>query len=111
MIDDQEVILANLTRELVQRFAPERIVLFGSRARGDHHPDSDYDVIMVLGDVQYPEMDVRMIVQQLFSNVEIFVGSRDRFDRRRTDVGTLEYAADQDGRILYARSAADIRRV
>src|SRR4051812_36498090 len=80
MIEDQEVVLANLTEELVRRFAPERIVLFGSRARGDHHPDSDYDVIMVLGDVQYPEADVRRIVQQLFFNIEIFVGSRERFE-------------------------------
>lgn len=28
----------------------ERIVLFGSRARGDAHPDSDYDVAVFLKD-------------------------------------------------------------
>src|SRR5262245_14307136 len=26
----------------------ERIVLFGSRARGDHRPDSDYDLLVVV---------------------------------------------------------------
>lgn len=26
---------------------PERIILFGSRARGDHRPDSDFDVLVV----------------------------------------------------------------
>src|SRR5271169_1469357 len=29
----------------------ERLVLFGSRARGDAHPDSDYDVAVFLQDL------------------------------------------------------------
>ena len=29
----------------------ERVVLFGSRARGDAHPDSDYDVAIFLRDL------------------------------------------------------------
>ena len=27
----------------------DRLVLFGSRARGDHRPDSDYDLLVVVG--------------------------------------------------------------
>src|SRR4051812_36591637 len=105
MIDSQDVVLTELTRELVERFAPERIILFGSRARGDHHPDSDYDVMMVLGESQHSEDVVRRTVQEIRTDVEIFVGTREKFERRRTDVGTLEYAADQEGRILYTRAA------
>ncbi len=29
----------------------ERIVLYGSRARGDHHPDSDYDIAVFIRDL------------------------------------------------------------
>lgn len=29
----------------------ERVVLYGSRARGDHHSDSDYDVAVFLNDL------------------------------------------------------------
>ena len=37
----------------------ERVVLFGSRARGDAHEDSDYDVAVFLRDMadQFAEMD------------------------------------------------------
>jgi predicted nucleotidyltransferase len=30
----------------------ERLVLFGSRARGDHLPDSDYDIAVFLSDIE-----------------------------------------------------------
>ena len=34
----------NVVDEAVTRLDPQRIVLFGSRARGDHEPVSDYDL-------------------------------------------------------------------
>ena len=42
---------ADLLREIVRRIVaagrPQKIVLFGSRARGDHRPDSDIDLLVV----------------------------------------------------------------
>lgn len=42
--------LADLDRRLRKRFGPRfvRLILFGSRARGDARPDSDVDVAVVL---------------------------------------------------------------
>ena len=34
-------------RKIEEDFSPARIILFGSRARGDCHKDSDYDLIIV----------------------------------------------------------------
>jgi predicted nucleotidyltransferase len=57
------------TDRLLQRFRTaldelygrrlERVVLFGSRARGDANPDSDYDVAVFLDDVpdRWAELD------------------------------------------------------
>jgi uncharacterized protein len=42
---------ADLMNELVRRIVaaadPDKIVLFGSRGRGDHRPDSDIDLLLV----------------------------------------------------------------
>jgi uncharacterized protein len=42
--------LARLKRELQTLYGPrlKQVLLYGSRARGDHAPDSDYDVLVVL---------------------------------------------------------------
>lgn len=46
-------ILAEIARRLVDALRPERIYLFGSRARGDAAPDSDDDIVAVV-----PESDL-----------------------------------------------------
>jgi hypothetical protein len=38
--------LAEIVRRLVETFQPLRIYLFGSKARGDAGPDSDYDLLI-----------------------------------------------------------------
>ena len=37
-----------MVQRLVQRFDPEQIILFGSRARGKARPNSDYDLLVVV---------------------------------------------------------------
>ncbi len=37
-----------MVRRIVHRFRPERIILFGSHARGDAGPDSDVDLLVVM---------------------------------------------------------------
>lgn len=47
--------LAEAVRRLVAAYEPERIYLFGSVARGDAGPDSDYDLLVVVPDDAPPE--------------------------------------------------------
>jgi predicted nucleotidyltransferase len=47
--------LAELLRRLVPAYRPERVYLFGSPARGEAGPDSDYDLLLVVPDDAPPE--------------------------------------------------------
>ena len=47
--------LAEVVRRLVEAYRPERIYLFGSMARGDVGPDSDYDLLVIVPDEAPPE--------------------------------------------------------
>jgi predicted nucleotidyltransferase len=43
-------VLTELVRRLVDVYHPERIYLFGSTARGEAGPESDYDLMVVVPD-------------------------------------------------------------
>lgn len=47
---EQEPKLAEIVRRLAAAYRPERIYLFGSVARGDRGPDSDYDLLVIVPD-------------------------------------------------------------
>ena len=42
-----EPVLQEMVRRLVEAIDPDRIILFGSRARGDARPDSDVDLLII----------------------------------------------------------------
>jgi HEPN domain-containing protein len=103
-----EAVLDRLTTTLVDAFAPQKIILFGSRARGDHHLDSDYDLVVVVDrpPVSEDELDpIPLAAREVHGAVDVIVDSPERFERRRTDVGTIEYVADREGRVLYERAS------
>jgi predicted nucleotidyltransferase len=49
-------VLAEVVRRLVAVYQPEAVYPFGSHARGDVGPDSDYDVLVVVPDDAPPEL-------------------------------------------------------
>src|SRR5918999_1759856 len=99
--------LLQVTRTIVERLAPTRIVLFGSRARGTASADSDYDIMVELETgLSGTERDA--LVYDLFDDptraIEFFVYTPDEVERWRDDVGMIMYDIVRDGRVLYSRS-------
>jgi len=81
-----DAVLDEIVRRLVAIFQPERIYLFGSRARGDAGPDSDYDLLMVLDQLDEPSYHLAQRAHSLLwglgTAADILVWSREAFDSR-----------------------------
>ena len=96
-----------LVEELVRIFEPVEVWLFGSVARGDDGPDSDLDLLVVLG--SYDPAAATNLKQkaasQCLTPVPFDVAFTDeiRFHGRARIAGTLERAAATNGRLLYRR--------
>ena len=82
----------------------DRIILFGSRARGDAREDSDWDIMVVIkGDIHWRillklQSRVRVrLYKALGREVDLLVVDRERFAERRDLWGSLEYEAAREG--------------
>jgi len=59
-------VLSEIVRRLSEVYHPLRIYLFGSAARGDAGPDSDYDLMVILPDEAPQHLRRGMLDTELF---------------------------------------------
>lgn len=98
-----------MVRRIAERFSPERIILFGSQARGDAKEDSDIDLLVLFRDVDNPR-DRAVELHQAVGDCsdlpkDLLVSTVGRFERYRNVVNTVYWAASREGRVVYERPA------
>lgn len=97
--------LAELLRRLVAAYAPSRIYLFGSHARGEAGPDSDYDLLLVVPDDASAERKrSRLAYETLWGTgtaADVLVWTESSFDRRLHLPASLPATVVREGRLLH----------
>ncbi len=98
--------LAEAVRRLVEVYEPELLYLFGSAARGEAGPDSDFDLLVVVGDEAPPEMRRAgkgyEALWGLGVPIDIVVWARGDFDRRLHLRASLPSTVVREGVLLHA---------
>jgi predicted nucleotidyltransferase len=98
--------LAEIVRRLVAAHHPARLYLFGSKARGDDGPDSDYDILMVVDADAEPAyrraQRAYATLAGVSTAVDIVVWTRDAFDERLHLKASLPATVVREGKLLYA---------
>ncbi|HLH00492.1 MAG TPA: nucleotidyltransferase domain-containing protein [Bryobacteraceae bacterium] len=95
-----------IVARIVQRFDPERIILFGSAARGEAGPDSDVDLLVVMrvdGRQREKAIEIGVAVNDVPVPKDIIVTTPENFEWRKNIPGTIERPAAREGRLLYVR--------
>ena len=91
---------------LVHRFAPVRIILFGSRARGQARPDSDLDLLVVLPEAPHRRAAAVAIMRErrdLPVGKDVIVTTPEQLAERGQVNGLIYKAALEEGQALYER--------
>lgn len=103
---ENDPVLAEIVRRLGVAYRPERIYLFGSRARGDDGPDSDYDLLVIVSDDVEPDrQDSKLAYRALRGTgtaADVVVWMRSSFERCKHVVASLPATVLREGRLLHA---------
>lgn len=99
--------LAEIIRRIVEVAQPEKIILFGSAARGEMGPNSDLDLLVVK-----PGAHRRQLAQKIYMNlfgvgraVDVVVVTPEDIERYRDSHPLVIRPALQEGKVIYERDS------
>lgn len=99
--------IQEMVQRIVARFRPEKILLFGSYARGTAGPDSDVDLLVVkrpTGSKRQDQLDMRIALHGIGLAKDIVVVTSEELEEYKDLVGTVIHPALREGRVLYERT-------
>ena len=103
-------LLGRMVQTIVEEVDPEQVILFGSRARGDHRDNSDLDLIVIEAEPFGPGRSRRREMARLYEALsgfgvpaDLLVYSRADVDYWRDSLNHVLARALREGRVLYER--------
>ncbi len=105
-LDDARAKIAEMVRRIVEGFDPERIILFGSHAKGTAEPDSDADLLVVV-ECEGLRRDLAGRIDVALFGVDmpadVIVARPKDIEISRLEPWSVIHDAVRDGEILYER--------
>ncbi len=100
--------ITEMVRRIVTRFNPERVIIFGSHARGTAGPDSDVDLLVVMhphGSKRARAVEIYGLLAGMGVPKDVIVVTPEEFEAYQDAPGTVIRTARQEGKVLYDRAA------
>jgi uncharacterized protein len=98
-------VLDEAVRRIVRIAKPERVILFGSAARGEMGPNSDVDLLVVKSgtySAREVALQIRRGLRDLRQALDIVVATPEQLERYGDCFALVYYEALREGRELYA---------
>lgn len=105
MVDQQDIV--SFAKAVAHKFDPEKIVLFGSYARGQPDENSDVDILVVMNHVGKPSeqaLAIRREVRRRFP-LDLIVRSPQETQRRQDQGDPFISSIINEGHTLYERAS------
>jgi predicted nucleotidyltransferase len=104
-ITNDEDLLQTIATKIAEAIRPQKIILFGSWARGERGPHSDVD-LLIIQESKLPRPQRYAQVRRLFWGMglpmDILVYTPEEFARYQSVPGSFTHTIAREGRVLYA---------
>jgi uncharacterized protein len=101
---DFEKEIESITTQLIEKYGPEKIILFGSAARGEYDRANDLDFLIIKKDVPLYGIDRMRELDELVDRnmaTDMLVYRPDEFEERVRIGDPFIKAILKEGRVLY----------
>lgn len=98
--------LEKIIEKILEVIIPDKIILFGSRAKGTACEDSDYDILVIKSGIENKREIAKKLYRNMFgtnASVDIIVEKSEIVEKYKDSVGFIYKFALKEGKIIYAR--------
>jgi predicted nucleotidyltransferase len=98
--------LEKIIQKILEVIIPDKIILFGSRAKGTAREDSDYDLLIIKSDIKNKrELNKKLYRNMLGTNasVDIILETSEIIEEYKDSVGFIYKFALNEGKVVYAK--------
>jgi len=91
---------------IIRSVDPDKIILFGSRARGDHKKESDYDICVIKKGVSHRRKVAQQIYRFLYgmgAPVDIIVETPEKFEELKDNPFMIYKEISKFGKVVYEK--------
>lgn len=100
---DQKILdqIIQAVREVIE---PDKIILFGSQARGDDKIDSDYDILIIKDTIEDERMTIKKLYRQMVgvnAAIDIILKTNEGIEKSKQRFISVTKEALDEGIIIY----------
>jgi uncharacterized protein len=98
--------LDKIIKKIFEIITPDKIILFGSRAKNLNKEDSDYDILIIKSGIKNKREISKRIYRNLLgtnASVDIIIEVPEVIDKYKDTVGYIYKNILQEGKIIYGK--------
>ena len=104
--NQQDQTLNKIREIIIKTVSPNKIILFGSRARGEAKPESDYDILIIKDNLRNERIITRKINYELLNEnidteIDLIATSTDKWNKNSDDISYIYKDINSEGIVLY----------
>ena len=105
-MESNKPVIDQIVNAIVSTVAPDKIILFGSYARGDYKKNSDIDILILKKGLKNEREITNRLYIDFFNKkipvpVDLIAMDYDKYDQLNNDIGYIYKTIKQEGKIIY----------
>ncbi|QGP94138.1 Nucleotidyltransferase domain protein (plasmid) [Neomoorella glycerini] len=100
-----EKIVYSMVKRIQEKFSPEKIIVFGSWARGEAGPDSDVDILVIMDCTREQKREIQAAIRKELREFrvpkDIVIASPEDINKYKDAWWTVYHPALAEGKVLY----------